>query len=142
MLAQTPINYIIFCITVIRTFRSIYINCFNRLRFLAEVISKLQKMHFFGKFKDHKSERKHWNWTNDHIFSSTFSTLTVCNIRFYITKWSKFIFMWSPLWSVKYLNFGQNLPIQTAHHTFRESRHPEVTKNRYYVLSPKVAKKR
>ena len=41
-----------------------------------------------------------------------------------------------PLWSVKYLNFAQKLPIQIAHHTFLESRHPEVTKNPYCVLSP------
>ena len=31
--------------------------------------------------------------------------------------------------------FGQNLPIQTGHHTSVESRHPEVTKNPYNVLS-------
>ena len=59
--AQTPINHIIFWKTVIRTFRSIYVNCFNRLRFLAEVSTKLQKMHFFGQFKDHNSGRKHEN---------------------------------------------------------------------------------
>ena len=41
-----------------------------------------------------------------------------------------------PFWSVKYLNFGQKLPIQTARYTFLESRHPEVTKNPYYDLSP------
>ena len=34
-----------------------------------------------------------------------------------------------PFWSVKYLNFG--------HDIFLESRHAEVTKNPYYVLSPK-----
>ena len=27
------------------------------------------------------------------------------------------------------------LPIQTAHHTFLESRHSEITKNLYYGLS-------
>ena len=59
--AQTPINHIIFWKTVIRTFRSIYVNCFNRLRFLAEVSTKLQKMHFFRQFKNHKSGRKHRN---------------------------------------------------------------------------------
>ena len=32
------------------------------------------------------------------------------------------------------LIFSQKLPIQTAHHTFVESRHPEVTKNLYDVL--------
>ena len=31
--------------------------------------------------------------------------------------------------------FHQKLLIQTAHQTFLESRHPEVTKNLYYVLS-------
>ena len=39
-------------------------------------------------------------------------------------------------WSVKYVNFEQKLPIQTAHHIFLESRHPEVTKNPYSALSP------
>ena len=31
--------------------------------------------------------------------------------------------------------FCQKLPIRTAYHTFLESKHPEVTKNLYYVLS-------
>ena len=36
-----------------------YVNSFNTLRFLAEASTKLQKMHCFGQFKDHKSGRKH-----------------------------------------------------------------------------------
>ena len=59
--AQTPINHIIFWNTVIKIFTSIYVNCFNRIRFLAEGSTKLQKMHFFGQFKDHNSRRKHGN---------------------------------------------------------------------------------
>ena len=46
--------------------------------------------------------------------------------------------MWppfGPFWSGKYINFGQKLPIWTAHHTFLESRQSEVTKNPNYVLS-------
>ena len=39
------------------------------------------------------------------FFPSTFSTLTVYNIH-----------------------FGQKLPIWTTHHTFLDSRHPEVTR--------------
>ena len=35
-----------------------------------------------------------------HFFLSTFSALTVCNIHFYIWKWSKFIFLWSHLWPI------------------------------------------
>ena len=38
-------------------------------------------------------------------------------------------------WSVKYLNFGQKLPIRTAHHTFLENRHPGIFRTFYYVLS-------
>ena len=59
--AQTPINHIIFWKSVMRTLRCIYLNCFNRLRFLAEVSTKLQKMHFFGQFKGHDLGRKHGN---------------------------------------------------------------------------------
>ena len=63
--AQTTINfsciYSIFWKSVMRTFRCIYVNCFNRLRFLAEVSTKLQKMHFFRQFKDHNSGREHGN---------------------------------------------------------------------------------
>ena len=62
-----------------KIFRSIYVNCFNILRFLAEVSTKLQKMHFFGQFKDCNSWRKHGNKTNDPIFSSTFSALLFQN---------------------------------------------------------------
>ena len=49
--AQTPKRHIIFWKTVIKTFRSIYVNCFNTLRFLAEVSTKLQKMHFLDNLK-------------------------------------------------------------------------------------------
>ena len=129
-MAQTPINNIIFSKTVKRSFRCIYVNCLNRLRFLAEVSTKLQNMHFFGQYKDNSSGRKHGNVTP--FFSFSFSAL-----KFYIWKWSKF-FSCGPLldlfWSAKYLNFGQRLPIQTAHHTLLESSHPEVTKYPCYVL--------
>ena len=50
--------------------------------------------------------------------------------------------LFRPFWSVKWLNFSQKLPFRTAHHTFLESRHPEVTKNPYYVLSPKGSQKK
>ena len=46
-----------------------------------------------------------------------------------------------PFWSVKYLNFGQELPSQSTHDIFLESRHAEVTKNPYYVLSPEWSRK-
>ena len=61
MVAQTLINHIIFWKSVMKTFRCIYVNGFNKLSFLAVVGTKLQKMHFFAQFKDHNSGRKHEN---------------------------------------------------------------------------------
>ena len=47
------------------------------------------------------------------------------------------------LWSILvYISFGQKLPIRTAHHTFLESRHPEVNKNPYYILFPEGSQKK
>ena len=45
-------------------------------------------------------------------------------------------------WSVKYLNFEQKLPIRRANNFVLEIRHPEITKNPYYVLSPKGNQKK
>ena len=45
--------------------------------------------------------------------------------------------LFDSFWSIKYSNFGQKLPIRITHHTFLERRHTEVTKNSYFVLSPK-----
>ena len=47
-----------------RTFRCIYVNCFNKLRFLQKIV----KNTLFGQFTDHNSGRKHRNQTNDPIF--------------------------------------------------------------------------
>ena len=49
--AQTPINHIIFRKTAMKLFRSIYVNYFNRFRFLAEVSTKLHKMHFLDNLR-------------------------------------------------------------------------------------------
>ena len=65
---QTSINHIIFWKSVMRTFRWIYANCFNRSKFLAEITTVLQNMHLFGQFKDHNSGRKHGKYTSDLIF--------------------------------------------------------------------------
>ena len=59
--AHTRINHIIFWKTAMKIFRSIYVNCFNRFTVLAEVSTKLQKMHVFGQFKDYNSGRNHGN---------------------------------------------------------------------------------
>ena len=59
--ARTPINHSIFWKSAMRTLRCIYVNCFNRIRFLAEVNTNLWKIHFFGQFTDHNSGRKRGN---------------------------------------------------------------------------------
>ena len=64
------INNTIFWKCIMRSFRWMYANCFNRLGFSAEVSTKLQKkMHFFRQFKGHNSSRKYENWTNKPMIS-------------------------------------------------------------------------
>ena len=46
-----------------------------------------------------------------------------------------------PFWSVKYLDFGQKLPIRTAHYTFLESRQAEVTKIHIMFCPPRGPRK-
>ena len=41
--------------------RCIYVNWFNRLRFLAEISTKMEKMYYFEQFKDHILGGKHGN---------------------------------------------------------------------------------
>ena len=47
-----------------------------------------------------------------------------------------------PFSPLKYLNFGEKLLMRTANHTLQESRHPEVTKNQYYILSSEGRQKK
>ena len=94
-------------------------------------------MYFFRQFKDHNSGREHKNYTTDTIFSSTFSALPANNIHFWIWKYLQFIFKFITSVHSGLENtsiFWQKLLIWTVHHTFPESRHPEVTKKLYYVL--------
>ena len=101
---QTPINHVIFWKSVMRTFRCIYVNCFNRLRFLAEVSSKFKKILFFGEFKDHNSGTKHINQTIDPIFFMDFFGLAVCNIHFCVSFFHVVSF---PLWSILVCKISQ-----------------------------------
>ena len=47
-----------------------------------------------------------------------------------------------PFWPVKYLGFGPKLSFQSTHHTFLESRHPEVTKKSIICFVPQVEPKK
>ena len=46
--AQTPINHSIFWKSVMRTFRCIYVNCFNNLDFLLRSAENYKEFNFFG----------------------------------------------------------------------------------------------
>ena len=83
-------------------------------------------MHFFGQCKDPNSKTPKGNMEARQK--------TQFFIYFFRSNCSKGPF--SPFSSVKFSNFGQKLPIRTAHHTLLESRHPKVTKNPYYGLFP------
>ena len=75
---QTPINQIIFWKSVMRTFRWIHVNCFNRHRSFAMVSTKSFR-------KIQKPQPRKITWTLGrwpHFFSTTFSVLTACNIHF------------------------------------------------------------
>ena len=94
-------------------FQMKYVNCFNRLRFLAEVSTKLLKIHFYRQIKGHNSGRKLKNQTNDLIFSSTFSTLFVIFIFVFENNQNSFSCCppFDPFWFVKFCNSQQKLPI-------------------------------
>ena len=131
------INNINFWKCVTRPFRWIYVNCFNRLRFLAEISKKLQKMPIFDNLMTINQEGSMKTRQMTPFFSSTFSNLFVIFISEFENAQNSFSCGPPPLVHSGLRNtsiFGQQLPIQTAHHTFLESRHPEVTNNLYYVF--------
>ena len=135
---QTPINRIIFWKSAMKTFRCIYASFFNRLKFLTEVSTELQKMYFLGQFKDHNSSRKHKKLDEGPHFFHLISAFIFLfeNIQNLFSCGPLF----SPFWSVKYLNFWQRPPIRTTHHTFLEHKHPEVINIMFWP--PRGAKKK
>ena len=75
--SHSIINNINFWKCITRPFRCIYVNCLNRLRFLAEVSTKLQKMHFLDNLRTINQERNMETRQMTPFFSSTFSNLFV-----------------------------------------------------------------
>ena len=100
---------------------------------LAKVSTKLQKWTFFDNFRTmtHKENMETGQMTP--FFSSTFSAQTFCNISFVFEN-SQNSFSccppFDPFWSGKYLNFGQNLLIQTVHHTLFGSTKKSINKRK------------
>ena len=83
--------------------------------FLAEVSTKLKKCTFLDNLLIITQEVNMKTRQMTSFFSSTFSTATVCTFIFVFEK-SQNLFSCGPFWSIKYLNFGQKLPIWTTHH--------------------------
>ena len=84
----------IFLKSITRPWTCIHVSFFNRLKFLLRSAKNCKKC----TFQTIKYQKQNGNMKT--IFHVLFFTLTVCNIHFYIWKSSKFIFMWSSLWSI------------------------------------------
>ena len=82
----------IFWKSMIRSFRWIEINCFNRFRFLAEVSTNLQKSTILGNLRTITQEGKKEIRQMTPFFHLLFE-LCLCDIHFCIWKLSKFVFM-------------------------------------------------
>ena len=98
--AQTPINYTIFWNSVMRTFRCIYVNCFNNFGFLLSSAQDCKKYTLLDNLRTITQERNMETRQMAPFFSSTFFALTFCNIHSYIWKNSKFIFYMVLLWPI------------------------------------------
>ena len=75
--SHSIINNINFWKCVTRLFRCMYVSCFNRLRFLAEVRTNLQKMYFVDNLRTITQEGSMETRQMTPFFSSTFSNLFV-----------------------------------------------------------------
>ena len=62
----------------------ICVNCYNKLGFLAQVSTKLQKCTFLKNLRTINQEGNKETRQMTQFFSSTLSALTVCNIHFCI----------------------------------------------------------
>ena len=115
--SHSIINNVIFWKYVTRPFRRIYVNCSNRLIFLAVVNTKSQKMHFFlDKLRTMIQEGNMETRQMIPFCSSTFSVRNACNIHFRIWKYSKFIFIFL---LAKSYRFGQFIILFKKVHPLR-----------------------
>ena len=109
----------------------------TELGFLLRLAQNCQKYTFLDKLRTITQEGNVETRQMTPFFSSTFFALFETFIFVFENSQNSLLFglPFSPFWSVKYPNFGQKLPIRIAHHTFLESRHPDLTKNLYCALS-------
>ena len=81
-LAQNPMNLIIFWMSIMKTLRYIHVNYFNRLKFLANISTKLQKLTFMDSLRNIDQEANMETRQMSSFPSFFFSTLSICNINF------------------------------------------------------------
>ena len=140
--SQTPINHIIFWKSVMRTFRYIYVNCFNRLRFLAEVNTDCKKDNFLDNLSTKTWQGNMETRAMTPFFSSTFSALTVFNIHFLYLKLVKIYFHVAPFCFIlvsKIPQFWTKTTNSDSPLCFSRKGHPEVI--HVMLCPPRGAKK-
>ena len=82
MLLSWTIKNTIFWKTMIKSFRWIEINYFNIFRFLA-VSTNLQKMHYFGQFKDHNLPHFFIHFLSSYCLWYSFLYLKIAKVDFH-----------------------------------------------------------
>ena len=120
--SHSIINNTIFWKYVAKTFRCIYVNCFDIFGFLAEVNTNLQKMHFLD---NSRTITREWNIETREMTPFFPLLFLFCLTVKFISKFEnsqKFTFMKSQLWLILVCKISR-----TAHHAFLGKRHPEVT---------------
>ena len=88
--AQTPINYTIFSNSVMRTFRCIYVNCFNNFGFLLSSAQDCKNYTLLGNLRTITQERNMETRQMAPLFSSTFFALKTWLSSLYILEWCSF----------------------------------------------------
>ena len=126
-----------------RTFRCIYGKCFDRFRLVADSAQNYRKALHNLRIISQEGNMETRQMTR--FFPLLFPVELFATFIFvHENSQSSFSFglPFDPFWHVKCLNFGQKLSIGSTPPFILECRYPEVTKNPYYVLSPKRNQKK
>ena len=125
--AQILINYVIFWMSVTRNWRCIYVNYFNLFQdfcFLLRLAQNFKKCSFLDNVRTITQKTYMKSRQINPFFHLVFPLYLFVKFTF-IFQNSQNSFScghtFGQFWSVKYPNFWQKLPDQTAHHTFLES---------------------
>ena len=125
-----------------RTFRCVYINCYNSIRFFVDISKKLEKGYNFWKFKDHNSGRRCENKTNNPIIFICFSSTNCLGTSFLHLKIVKIHFHGTPFWSILVCKISEfwrlgfkAVRLGFFRIRFRKHTHRGKRKTRFYFLT-------